>query len=146
MLQIISTLCVLSSVAGYFLLCIETFLVSVWSLLKILLIMGVPYILVSAARHFINAKRPYELYDFYEKKPKDKSGQSFPSRHAYSSFVISASLCFIHPFLGGVLVFLGVLLCFCRVLLGIHFIRDVVCGAILGIFSSVFGVLIFSPF
>ena len=35
--------------------------------------------------------------------------------------------------------FLGVLLCFCRVALGLHFVRDVVVGGAIGIITSLIG-------
>ena len=95
------------------------------------------FIFVSGVRDIINAPRPYELYDFYKKKPKGKSAKSFPSRHAYSAFAIALTLFSVHTALGIAFVFLAVTMCVCRVLLGIHFIRDVVCGALLGITAGV---------
>ena len=97
---------------------------------------------VTIARRLINAPRPYELYDFYEQKPKNKSGRSFPSRHAYSAFVIAALLLSVNPFLSAGLFVGAVLLCVCRVLLGIHFVRDVIAGALLGLVSGAVGLLI----
>ena len=88
----------------------------------------------------IDAPRPYELYDFYENKPKEREGRSFPSRHAYSAFVI-ATIAFAYSIpLGIGLVLLGIALAVSRVLLGIHFIRDVVCGAIVGVISGLIGI------
>ncbi len=109
---------------------------------QIAAILIVPLVIVSLVRHLINAPRPYELYSFYELAPKSKKGGSFPSRHAFSVFAIGTALCFVHPVLGAVLLALGVLLCVMRVLLGIHFIRDVVAGALTGALSSVIGMLI----
>ena len=86
------------------------------------------------------------MYDFYEKKPKEKKGRSFPSRHVYSASVISVLTVFVYPILGGVMVFLTLLLAILRVLLGIHFIRDVVCGALIGAGAGLLGVLILVPF
>lgn len=103
---------------------------------------GVGFVAVSLARRLINAPRPYELYSFYEKKPKEKSGSSFPSRHAYSAFSIAALfLCLSIP-VSIALFALGLILCVCRVLLGIHFIRDVFAGALLGILSGAVGILL----
>ena len=83
-----------------------------------------------------------KLYDFYEKKPKNKKGNSFPSRHAYSSFVI-ATLFFSQctPIAIMLLVFaLG--MCISRVLLGIHFIRDVMAGALIGVIAAIAGLFL----
>ena len=96
----------------------------------------VGFVLVSLARKAIDAPRPYELYDFYEDKPKEREGRSFPSRHAYSAFSIATAAFSIHPLLGGAFIILASLMCASRVLLGIHFIRDVVCGALLGIIAG----------
>ncbi len=145
-LVVLSLVSVLSSGVGFAALVIAALYESVWSMIKALIILGVPFVAVTLLRRAINAKRPYELYGFYEKAPKDKQGRSFPSRHAYSSFVISVGVTFVSPFLGGVLIFLSVLLCICRVLLGIHFIRDVVCGGLVGIVSAILGMLILAPF
>ena len=102
----------------------------------------VGYLLVSAAREVLDAPRPYELYDFYEILPKRKKGKSFPSRHAYSAFAI-ATLSFAVGFpLGIILTLLGIIMCACRALLGIHFIRDLAAGAALGIVSGALGLLL----
>ena len=103
---------------------------------------GVGFVTLSIVRKLINAPRPYDLYSFYEKKPREKSGSSFPSRHAYSAFVIATLvLCLSIP--ASVALFaLGILLCVCRVLLGIHFIRDVAAGALIGIIAGVIGLLL----
>lgn len=96
----------------------------------------VGFVLVSLVRKAIDAPRPYELYGFYEDKPKEREGRSFPSRHAYSAFSIATAAFSVHPLLGGAFILLASLMCASRVLLGIHFIRDVVCGALLGIIAG----------
>ncbi len=102
----------------------------------------VGFILVSVLRKLIDAPRPYELYTFYEKKPKNKKGSSFPSRHVYSAFAI-ATLCLAVGFPLAILLFsLAIAMCVCRVLLGIHFIRDVAAGALIGIVAGGIGLLL----
>ena len=116
------------------------------SAVKLCAIIGLSYVAVSLARRFINAPRPYEVYDFYESPPKDKKGVSFPSRHTFLVFAI-ATVCMPASAVPAIiLLVLGVLLAVSRVLIGIHFIRDVVTGAMLGILSSVLGLLILNPF
>ena len=109
--------------------------------LELLLITGVPFAAVSAARRLVNAPRPYELLEFYEKKPKAKSGSSFPSRHVFSVFVIGTALIVENAFLGAALLILGAVLAIIRVLMGIHFVRDVVAGGVIGIVSGVIGLV-----
>jgi membrane-associated phospholipid phosphatase len=103
---------------------------------------AIPFVIVSVARLLINAPRPYELYDFYEKRPKDKSGQSFPSRHVFSAFLVATVAYSVSIPLMIVNLVLGVAIAVSRVLLGMHFIKDVACGFLIGIVSGVVGILI----
>ena len=124
----------------------------VWKLLTaplcalgIALVTAVPYVGVSLFRRFFDAPRPYELYGMTEllgKAPHKTKGHSFPSRHVFSAFVIAAVLSFVCLPLGIVLAVLGTALAVFRVVLGIHFVRDVAAGALIGIVSGVIGVFI----
>lgn len=139
-LKIVSHSSVIVSVLAYCVLLFLSFKSSVYEGVSVLLSAAVPFLAVSAVRFLINAPRPYELYDFYEKKPKEKHGKSFPSRHVYSAFVI-ATLAFVYSIpLGVSLALIGVSLAAARVLLGIHFIRDVLCGALIGTVSGLIGI------
>ena len=133
-----SALCVLS----FCYLCFAFIKISFLSLIGILIVLGAPFVLVSLLRRIINAKRPYEIYDFFDAPPKEKKGHSFPSRHAFSAFAIGTVALFVSVPIGAVILFLGAVMCFCRVALGIHFVRDVVCGAIIGIATSLIGAII----
>ena len=82
------------------------------------------------------------MLEFYSKKPKAKRGQSFPSRHVFSVFVIATALMTCNVFLGLALILGGIILSVLRVILGIHFIRDVVAGGIIGIVSGAIGILV----
>lgn len=110
--------------------------------LKIAIFALVPYIIVSIIRKIIKAPRPYELYEFYETPPKNKTGQSFPSRHVFSAFVIAILSYAVSLWLSIALFVLGICLAVSRVLLGIHFIRDVAAGALIGIISGIVGIII----
>lgn len=111
-------------------------------IVKLLTVTGVPFVLVSVLRLVINAPRPYELLEFYEKKPKGKAGKSFPSRHVFSVFVIATVLVTYEPALSIALALAGVALAFLRVALGIHFVRDVVAGALIGAASGGIGLAV----
>lgn len=102
---------------------------------------AVGFVFVTVFRHIINAPRPYEIYDFYEEKPKSKPGHSFPSRHTYSAFVIATLAWLIHPAFSVGLAILAVTVAVTRVVTGIHFIRDVLTGAFIGIIAGVAGIL-----
>jgi membrane-associated phospholipid phosphatase len=103
---------------------------------------AVGYILVTLVRNIIDAPRPYEMYSFYESKPKSKAGRSFPSRHIYCSFATAGLLFAVHPLLFVGMLLFALVMCFCRVLLGIHFIRDAVTGALIGSVSGAIAALI----
>ena len=138
--KVISALAVILSVLSYCALLFLSFYNSVYEGLAVLLSAALPIFAVGFVRMMIDAPRPYELYDFYENKPKEREGRSFPSRHAYSSFVI-ATIAFAYSVpLGIGLLLMGLALAASRVLLGIHFIRDVLCGALVGVISGLIGI------
>ena len=135
---------VLTAYALFYELAIALSQANYYYIAGLLITTGVPFVAVSIFRHIVNAPRPYELYGFYEKNPKNKSGHSFPSRHVFSVFVIGSALCFSNLFVGIMLLSAGVVLALIRVLLGYHFIRDVVTGALIGVLSGTAGMLIFT--
>ena len=141
-LKIISHASVFLGVIAYSFILIWSYLSSPLLAVRILVSAGVPYVIVTVSRAVICAPRPYELYDFYEVKPKDKEGRSFPSRHVFSAFLIATLAYTVSVWLCIALFALGVCLAISRVLLGIHFIRDVVAGALIGLLSGIIGILI----
>ena len=143
-LQLFSHFVTVLSVSAFAFLAVISTKESVFELIKLGMTLGVPFLAVDLLRKKINAPRPYELYDFYTVPPKAKKGCSFPSRHAFSAFAIATALCFYSPLFGGILLALSALMCGTRVLLGIHFIRDVLAGALVGMVSTLLGKLIFS--
>ena len=125
-----------------FALCFRFYLnISPARAIEYLAVLGIPFVIVSLLRKYIGAPRPYEIYDFYEKKPKDSEKNSFPSRHAFSIFASGTLTVFIYPVFGAVLLVLGVAMCVCRVILGYHFVRDVLTGGLIGIVSSLIGMI-----
>ena len=110
-------------------------------------ILGVPLlclICVTLLRKLINRRRPYEREDIQPILDKKKKGQSFPSRHVASAFVIGVVLLrYCIP--GGVLVLIaGSLLGWLRFSAGLHYPSDLFAGAV---FGALFGLLAFcKPF
>lgn len=100
---------------------------------------AISFVIVSIFRNFINAPRPYEVSDTVPIIKKETKGKSFPSRHVFSVFVIATTLFYIFKPLGILLMLAGILLAVLRVVGGVHFSRDVIAGAIIGIFSGVLG-------
>ena len=141
-LRVASLAIVALSVYAFFTHCLKLLTDSPLYLIETLIITGVPFVALTVMRLVINAPRPYELLEFYEKKPKNKSGRSFPSRHVFSVFVIGTVMIPTSAFLGAALLVLGAALGAMRVLLGVHFIRDVAAGALIGVLSGVIGLLV----
>lgn len=104
-----------------------------------ILVPAVAFVVLSLFRKCISAKRPYEEMKIEPIIPKDKSGSSFPSRHVFSVFIIAVTFLPIFPDVGIVLMVLGVILAVIRVIGGVHYTRDVVCGAAIGIISGLLG-------
>lgn len=110
--------------------------------LQALLVPLVSFVLVSVVRSALNASRPYEVFSAQPIIPKQTKGKSFPSRHVFSIFVIGMTFLQVGPLIAGVPVLgivvlaLGVLLAIVRVLAGVHFPRDVVVGAVVGILAG----------
>lgn len=97
---------------------------------------SVSFLLVSVFRKWYNAKRPYEIYGFAPLIPKDTKGKSFPSRHVFSIFVIGSTMIWFYPITGVLICLAGFILATVRVTTGVHFPKDVIAGALIGILSG----------
>ena len=123
----------------------RAFLVSVLYGVLYMMSAGLPFIMVTSLRIMVTAQRPYEIYDFSiltSRPPHYKKGRSFPSRHVFSAFLIGVLATKIVLPLGIVTLSLGLVLAVIRVLLGVHFIRDVVGGALIGSACGMIGMMI----
>lgn len=102
---------------------------------------GFGFVLVSALRKAINAPRPYEVLDIDPLIKKDTVGQSFPSKHTYSAFVISVCWWFYCWPVGLVLTLIALDIACIRVVGGVHFPRDVIWAAVIGLAFGLVGAL-----
>lgn len=101
------------------------------------------FLLVTALRKMINEQRPYEKYGIEPVFFKNTKGKSMPSRHTASAFIISMAMLKINLYLGIGFLIVSFVIMISRVLSGVHYIRDVVIGALLSIvFGTVFLFLI----
>lgn len=110
------------------------------SLSAFIFVPGISFILVSIFRKIYNAPRPYEVNT--ELEPiikKDSKGKSFPSRHIFSIFIIAVAAFQLWPVIGIIIGLAGICLAYCRVKGGVHFKKDVIAGAIIGILLGVIG-------
>ena len=86
------------------------------------------FILLTFVRKSINRPRPYETLDIVPLIKKDTAGNSMPSRHVFSMSIIAVTGFFVHPIVGIVLIALSIMLCFVRVIGGVHYPSDVTAG------------------
>lgn len=104
--------------------------------LNALILLFVPafsFVVVSVFRSVYNAPRPYEVYDLTPLIAKDTKGKSFPSRHVFSNLVIAGTVFWFYPYAGVLLMLMGILLAVIRVIMGVHFPKDVIAGALGGL-------------
>ena len=104
-----------------------------YSILKGILVPAAVFISGTIIRELINSPRPYEVWQIQPLVPKDTTGHSFPSRHALSSAVIAAAWLWYKQEIGVFLLFMLLIVCLIRVISGVHFIKDVISGALFGL-------------
>ena len=107
-----------------------------------IIIPAVSFFLVSIFRKALSAKRPYEVYGFKPVLDKDTVGNSFPSRHVFSIFMISMVYLQVSLVAAVLIGVVGLLLALVRVLTGVHFVKDVVAGALVAFAFALLGALI----
>jgi undecaprenyl-diphosphatase len=83
-------------------------------------------------KRWTGRRRPCALmpHCWYTLLPPDQF--SFPSGHTITAFAVAASISAYYPAMGGGLLFCAVSIAASRVLLGMHFLSDVVAGALIG--------------
>ena len=124
---------------SYPLLIVYSYFFSKTELIELVVVPLASFVAVSLFRNVVNAKRPYEVYDFEPIIDKDTKHHSFPSRHVFSAFMVGMAYMQISA-RGAVDIFiLGALLAVLRVFGGVHFIKDVICGAVIGIALGLLG-------
>ena len=101
--------------------------------LRVLLVPLISFLIVTIFRRACNARRPYEVWDAPPLIRKNTHGNSFPSRHVFSVFMIAMATAYISLPVSIVMMAAGVFLAIARVLIRVHFVRDVVAGALIGI-------------
>lgn len=114
-------------------------------LLPAVLIPGISFILLSVFRDRINRPRPYEVFEMEPVINKKTKGHSFPSRHIFCMFLIAVTVFYFYPIPGVLIGVAGAALAVNRVIGGVHFVRDVVWGALIGIACGVIGFYVILP-
>lgn len=106
---------------------------------EVLLYPLVGVLTATCLRAGINEPRPYEVMELPPLTRKDTRGKSFPSRHAACAGVIAVTGWWIDPLVGILLSFVAVGIAASRVLTGVHFLRDVTTGLLLGVAIGLIG-------
>ncbi|MCR5624698.1 MAG: phosphatase PAP2 family protein [Lachnospiraceae bacterium] len=102
------------------------------------------FIVVTIYRKLRNAPRPYEVYEFtplyrkFRNPAKRKKGESFPSRHVFSCFAVGYAVFSVFKPLGIAIIVMAVWLGIFRVVMGVHFPKDVIASAII---ASILGIV-----
>jgi undecaprenyl-diphosphatase len=71
---------------------------------------------------------------------------SFPSGHTMSAFSITLVVSYFYPSLEGTLFFLALSIALSRIVLGMHFLSDVLAGAVLGVMLGCASITAFASF
>lgn len=125
--------CVLAFRAG------SDLLAAMQELARAVLVPAAVFWLGTSLRARLNRPRPYEQPGFVPLVPREGSGCAFPSRHALSAAVLAAVWLRICPAVGVGMTVVALLICLLRVVAGVHYVRDVAAGALLGFGLGIFG-------
>ena len=101
-------------------------------------------ILFRALKRTSRRKRPCEIepHCWASVLPPDK--YSFPSGHTITAFAVAISVGFFYPYLQTCLLAAALLIAVSRIILGMHFLSDVIAGSAIGIGLGFFSVHIFA--
>jgi undecaprenyl-diphosphatase len=92
-------------------------------------------------KNLIKRERPFKQIEGIERLDKTGHGFSFPSGHCHHSTILVGIIWlsfYNHPWFIIILLSYNVIVGLSRIILGVHFISDVIVGVILGYFNVVF--------
>ncbi len=122
---------------AYPILIIYVFFQKQSEIFKIILVPLGVFLFVTIFRKVINEQRPYEKYNTASLFNKTKKGESMPSRHTASAFIIAIAILYIDFDLGVTALSIASLIGLSRILAGVHFIRDVLVGMGISIIAGI---------
>lgn len=99
----------------------------------------VEFALCTIIRSATNKPRPYEEFSIDPLIQKNTHGKSFPSRHTSSAVIIACTLCWLDPLWGAVAFAASVVECYCRIVGGIHYPRDIAGAVALALACALVG-------
>ena len=86
-----------------------------------------------ALKHLSQRPRPCQIEPHCWSKVLPPDQFSFPSGHTMTAFSIAVVISYFYPSLEGVLLFLALNIAVSRIVLGMHFLSDVLAGMVLGV-------------
>lgn len=90
------------------------------------------FLIVTLFRKVVNRPRPYEAMNI-EPLLTHKQGESFPSRHTVSAFIIALMFTHVNVYLGIMALIVAIIISGSRILAGVHYISDVVVAILIAI-------------
>lgn len=111
-------------------------------LMRAVLVPAAVLVVGSILRKVVDAPRPYQQPGFVPLVAKSKTGSSLPSRHSFSAGCLMVVGWVVHPLAGIWLSAAALLVCITRVLVGVHHVRDVAVGFVLGAALCAAGMLV----
>ena len=114
---------------SYPILIIYTFFYMKSELIKIIFVPFAVFVFITVLRKFLNKPRPYEEFNTPSLFDKNTKGQSMPSRHTASAFIIAMTFLYVNLYLGITSFFIAFMIALSRIFAGVHYIRDVLVGA-----------------
>lgn len=106
---------------------------------RVLLIPAIVFGTVTVLRKLWSQPRPYEALEIEPLIPREKKGDSFPSRHVASAGIIALAFWYVWMPLGVGMAVIALLIAVIRPLAGIHYPRDVIAGLLLSLVIGTVG-------
>lgn len=140
-LHILNRLCTGGMYLAYPVLLVYLFFTGDSAWIRAFFVPAISFVLLSVVRKGINRKRPYEKFEMPPVIPKKTKGNSFPSRHVFSSAIIAMTFLLVSPWpwLGVAFLGLTIILAAVRVLSGVHYISDVLAGIVVAVLCAIIG-------
>ncbi|KKS96624.1 MAG: hypothetical protein A2Y20_02675 [Firmicutes bacterium GWF2_51_9] len=104
------------------------------------------FVFTEIIRYFYDRPRPFEVLDNVYQLVQHSPGGSFPSGHAAFFFALATGVFFYRKWWGVLFYALAITISFGRVAAGLHWLSDILGGAIVGILSAMFLRWLFKKF
>lgn len=92
---------------------------------------------ITILRKIFKRQRPYEKYNTEPVINRDGNGDSFPSRHTASAFIISMAAIPVSVPVTILLLIISSIIGLTRILSGVHYISDVIAGAAISVLTGI---------